>query len=172
MSSILNYSVNRFVGQLVHTTCETEPIPSINFETSSQSMLCRTFVNMVPLIDVTVTLGMKDKHPFCYISHPYVCPCLYGAGKSIWGGGTPLGRWYKIAIRWSIQKITNIVWNQGGDEKVADGLCLGAAKLGRKWKVSFCLVFVCWYFEEEKTTFISDMRGKTSLWLFSLHSQM
>jgi len=54
--------------------------------------LPRTFVNMVPLIDVTVTLGMADKHPFCYISHPYVCPCLYGAGKSIWGGGSPLGR--------------------------------------------------------------------------------
>jgi len=54
--------------------------------------LPRTFVNMVPLIDVTVTLGMTDKHPFCYISHPYVCPCLYGAGKAIWGGGTPLGR--------------------------------------------------------------------------------
>ena len=59
---------------------------------------CRTFVNMVPLIDVTVTLGMEDKHPFCYISHPYVCPCLYGAGKSIWGGGTPLGRWQNIYI--------------------------------------------------------------------------
>merc|ERR1719430_2869821 len=43
--------------------------------------LPRTFVNMVPLLDITITLDMTDKHPFCYISHPYVCPCLYGAGK-------------------------------------------------------------------------------------------
>ena len=63
-----------------------------SFNFNQLILLFRTFVNMVPLIDVTVTLGMTDKHPFCYISHPYVCPCLYGAGKPIWGGGTPLGR--------------------------------------------------------------------------------
>ena len=79
----------------------------------------RTFVNMVPLIDVTVTLGMEDKHPFCYISHPYVCPCLYGAGKSIWGGGTPLGRWQNIANKEYIKNL---------------GLCNEFASSGRGWK--------------------------------------
>jgi len=49
--------------------------------------LPRTFVNMVPLLDITITLDMTDKPPFCYFSHPYVCPCLYGGF-----GGTPLGR--------------------------------------------------------------------------------
>ena len=80
---------------------------------------CRTFVNMVPLIDVTVTLGMEDKHPFCYISHPYVCPCLYGAGKSIWGGGTPLGRWQNIAIKECIKSL---------------GLCNKVVSSGREWE--------------------------------------
>lgn len=55
--------------------------------------LPRTFVNWVPLLDITITLDMADKPPFCYISHPYVCPCLYTWPKGIPAfGGIPLGR--------------------------------------------------------------------------------
>ena len=45
--------------------------------------------------------------------------------------------WYIANCIWNIKNCANIVENQGGDEKVADGLCVGAAKLGEKWKVSF-----------------------------------
>ena len=63
--------------------------------------LPNTFVNFVPLIDITITLviliigdcveisvqDMFDKHPFCRLAHRWVCPCLYGGF-----GGTPLTR--------------------------------------------------------------------------------
>ena len=41
---------------------------------------------------------------------------------------------------WFIKNFAKLAKNQGRHEKVADGLCVGAAKLGQKWKVRFCLV--------------------------------
>ena len=38
----------------------------------------------------------------------------------------------------SIKNFAKIVENQGRYEKVADGLCVGAAKLDTNWKVGFC----------------------------------
>lgn len=49
--------------------------------------LPNTFVNFLPVLDVTITLDMYDKHPFCHLGHAWVCPCLYGGF-----GGTPLSR--------------------------------------------------------------------------------
>ena len=141
----------------------------------------RTFVNMVPLIDVTVTLGMKDKHPFCYISHPYVCPCLYGAGKSIWGGGTPLGRWWYdiLQIASETSKIVPTLSKiREGMRRLQMGYVWELQNLVKSGRSAFCLsffgvkLFHLWKLMGKYVEFFSDTRGKTSLWLFSPHSQM
>jgi len=49
--------------------------------------LPRTFVNFVPLIDVTFTENVKNLSPSCVFAVPYVCPCLHGGF-----GGNPLTR--------------------------------------------------------------------------------
>ena len=49
--------------------------------------LPRTLVSFIPVLDITFTFDMKDKPPFCYLAHRWVCPCLFGGF-----GGQPLTR--------------------------------------------------------------------------------
>lgn len=49
--------------------------------------LPHTFVNFLPVLDITFTFDMFNKPLFCYLAHSYVCPCLFGGF-----GGTPLTR--------------------------------------------------------------------------------
>ncbi|XP_023322665.1 phospholipase B1, membrane-associated [Eurytemora carolleeae] len=39
--------------------------------------LPRTFVNLVPMADVTLTLDLVNKPGYCYLLHWYFCPCLF-----------------------------------------------------------------------------------------------
>ena len=39
--------------------------------------LPRTFVNLVPVADVTIILELLDKPKLCYPLHWYFCPCLF-----------------------------------------------------------------------------------------------
>ena len=39
--------------------------------------LPRTFVNLVPVADVTIVLDLLDKPKLCYPLHWYFCPCLF-----------------------------------------------------------------------------------------------
>jgi len=42
-----------------------------------QRNLPRTFVNLVPIADVTMVLDLLDKPIYCYPLHWYLCPCLF-----------------------------------------------------------------------------------------------
>jgi len=42
-----------------------------------QRNLPRTFVNLVPIADVTMVLDLLDKPAHCYPLHWYLCPCLF-----------------------------------------------------------------------------------------------
>jgi phospholipase B1 len=42
-----------------------------------QRNLPRTFVNLVPIADVTMILDLMDKPVYCYPLHWYLCPCLF-----------------------------------------------------------------------------------------------
>eukprot|EP00090_Calanus_glacialis_P018298 TRINITY_DN28387_c0_g1_i2.p1 TRINITY_DN28387_c0_g1~~TRINITY_DN28387_c0_g1_i2.p1 ORF type:complete len:457 (+),score=87.72 TRINITY_DN28387_c0_g1_i2:267-1637(+) len=42
-----------------------------------QKNLPRTFVNLVPIADVTMVLDLLDKPKQCYPLHWYLCPCLF-----------------------------------------------------------------------------------------------
>ena len=54
--------------------------------------LPNTFVNFLPVLDITITLDMTDKHPFCHIGHSWVCPCLYDGPPFNGFGGKALSR--------------------------------------------------------------------------------
>ena len=59
-----------------------------------RNKLPNTFVQFLPVLDITITMDMYDKHPFCHIAHAWVCPCLFGDMDPFFGGfgGTPLSR--------------------------------------------------------------------------------
>jgi len=42
-----------------------------------QKRLPRTFVNLVPIADVTTTLDLLNKPGYCHLLHWYFCPCLF-----------------------------------------------------------------------------------------------
>ena len=56
--------------------------------------LPNTFVQFLPVLDITIMLDMYDKHPLCHIAHAWVCPCLFGDMDPVFGGfgGTPLSK--------------------------------------------------------------------------------
>ena len=54
--------------------------------------LPRTLVALLPVLDITITLDMAGKHPFCHLGHAWVCPCLFGGPPFNSFGGTPLSR--------------------------------------------------------------------------------
>jgi len=49
--------------------------------------LRKTFINFVPILDVTITKELKDLSPACLFAVPYVCPCVHGGF-----GGKPFSR--------------------------------------------------------------------------------
>jgi hypothetical protein len=42
-----------------------------------QKHLPRTFVNLVPITDVSLVLDLLDKPKLCHGLHWYFCPCLF-----------------------------------------------------------------------------------------------
>ena len=54
--------------------------------------LPKTFVSFLPVLDITITLDMYDKHPFCHIGHNWVCPCLFDGPPFNGFGGKALSR--------------------------------------------------------------------------------
>jgi len=78
----------------VWTAFDASPLQYTKRVTKALDMLRdnlpRTFVNVVPLFDIAITLDMKDKSPFCTtIAMPWVCSCLY---PSLFPAYPPLGR--------------------------------------------------------------------------------
>ena len=58
-----------------------------------RDQLPKTFVNFLPVLDITITLDMYDKHPFCHIGHSWVCPCLFDGPPFNGFGGKALTRY-------------------------------------------------------------------------------
>ena len=57
-----------------------------------RDQLPKTFVNFLPVLDITITLDMYDKHPFCHVGHSWVCPCLFDGPPFNGFGGKALTR--------------------------------------------------------------------------------
>lgn len=57
--------------------------------------LPNTFVNLLPVLDITIATEMYDKHPICHIAHAWICPCLFGGKEYPYFntfGGSPLSK--------------------------------------------------------------------------------
>jgi len=79
-----------------YTAFDANPIPYMKRVRKALDILRdnlpNTFVNFLPVLDINFTFDMFDKSLFCQFAHAYVCPCLFGGGKAIFGGGIPFSR--------------------------------------------------------------------------------